>query len=279
MKRTRLVAFIAIVCLAILAVLVTVWPSIDHQIQNKKQLEARYQTAMSALKEEDYIRAYEELAELRNYKDSKQQAIDIRERYYAEKLDGISLGETVYLGRLEGMPLTWTVAALRDGYAILVCDAAVANKQYHNSGGSYRLEVDAGHYNEWSKCDLRNWLNEDFMSSFSDSERVVMQKATVPSGGMFKIEQVVCDYVYILSEQELKAAAQAGWDRNGKLRSASFWLRGSAGTNGIDAMGHNVERRYGWSNLTELHGVIPVVWVWANTVNVPETSVFDVGEY
>lgn len=265
---------ILVICVLTILVLVML-PAWKTQYAQNARLAEEYRTAMAALEKGDYIQAYEGFMQIK-YKDSQQQARSIRKLYLAEMLDGISLGEKIYFGKYNGFPLTWTVVAVRDGYAVLACDTAVAKKQYNEDFGSERPDSRGWHYNEWPACSLRTWLNEEFIGAFSEDELSVMKKATVPNAGLFKVEAVTADFVYILSSREMEAAVEAGWDKEGKLRAGSFWLRGSAAGNGNDAQGYNIEIVAGYSNIVNSHDIIPVIWVQAAPVDVPENSVFDV---
>ena len=112
----------------------------------------------------------------------------------------------------------------------------------------------------WGSCDLRAWLNGDFLEhAFNDSERSVILPATVQTPG----EYDTCDQVFCLSADEIKKYREGlGWynrckpteraERKGvewfeddysahdpavilddRSKSASWWLRG-AGVRGED---------------------------------------------
>lgn len=268
MKRSVLFVYFALVCVVLLVIMAAVWPAVQNQIRYKKQLEASYRTAVSALEEADYVQAYEILAELGSYKDSQEKQVSIREDYLDARLSGLSGGETVYLGHFGGEVLSWTVTAVGDGYAVLVCNRSLDKMPYNDRPGSYATVGDSAYFNEWYKCTLRRWLNKEFLGAFTQEEMALLKRATVSGSGVYKVEKSVEDFVYILSKEEMEEAVRSGWDADNTLREGVFWLRGSAGTNGKLAQCHNAIEPDGMAYIEYSRGVIPVIWVSTNTASV-----------
>ena len=109
---------------------------------------------------------------------------------------------------------------------------------------------------------MRTWLNTDFLNAaFNNNEVAALTKATVVSAGVHKDEGTVKDYVYIMSHSEMSNAGETDWDADWSIRDQALWLRGSSGTNGYYAEGHNTGVNYGLNSLTMEFGVVPVIWL------------------
>lgn len=235
----------------------------------------KYNEAMDAIAAKNYVQAYEELIKLSDYEDSEAQADAIAEYYYAECFSEVSLGDVVYFGKYKGTALQWTVVAIREGYAILACNSAVAELEYNDaSKGIPDASEDKQKYpNLWVNSSLRTWLNDEFFNAaFGEKEKSVMKEARVPSGGEHVIETTVFDHVYLLSAAELEETRKANWNAE-ELSAKGFWLRGSSGTNGRYAQAScSAEVIH---HVSSPHGVVPVIWVQADANEVLEESVFD----
>ena len=98
-----------------------------------------------------------------------------------------SKGDTVTFGRYEGQPLEWTILDENDGHVLLFNKYVIAYGSYHNS--------DDSHYS-WENCDLREWLNNTFISkAFTESERAMIDYAYSEDG---------CeDEVFLLSKGDI----------------------------------------------------------------------------
>lgn len=172
------------------------------------------------------------------------------------------VNDTVYLGKYNGKVLEWTVVSVDSNHAVLVCNSIVANKKYNGTRGGIDPSEESYHYNEWPKCSLRTWLNTDFLNAaFNDNEMTALTQATVVSAGEYKNEGTVTDYVYIMSGSEMKNAGATTWDADRSIRGQALWLRGSSGTNGAYAEGHNTGDAYGLELITMRFGVVPVIWL------------------
>lgn len=269
-KKKMLITVVCLLCAALIFALIC---------SNIIIPEIGYKRAMDAVAAENYIQAYEGLLSLNGYKDSSEKADDIFEDYFAQSLSDVSAGDMLYLGEYNGAPLSWTVVSIRKDYAILACNSIVATQPYNNEQGDINSALDSYYYNEWPVCSLRKWMNNDFLNAaFNDTEQALLKKASVPSAGVVKDEGTVSDYVYILSRDEMEAAVKAGWDSSYEVRENALWLRGSSGTNGYFAEGHNTGVEHDLNKLTSSYGIVPVIWLPAETKNVPEKSVFDVVE-
>lgn len=237
--------------------------------------EINYKSAIKAMNTGNYIQAYEELITNTGHKNSAEMADTIFQKYCTQRLAKISTGDVIYLGKYNSEALTWTVASIRNGYAILVCNTIVAENPYNNQSGGMDPSSPSYHYNVWQRCSLREWLNNTFVNqAFNNQERSILKQATVPSAGECKNEGKVSDYVYILSRAEMDEAINAGWDADHAIRDYALWLRGSAGTNGTSAQGYNTGVSYG-NSITYCHGIVPVIWISANTSHVVAYSAFD----
>lgn len=156
-------------------------------------------------------------------------------------VDSISVGDYYKFGSYKQNssskdPIEWRVLA-KDGSRILVISRYILDVQaYHSEKGSIT----------WQECDLRRWLNVDFLiDAFSDEERKMIPKVTVkadsnpnsPSADPGNDSQ---DYVFLLSIKEVNRYLKSDTARKCKTTKYSksaytnfgytrWWLRTPGG--------------------------------------------------
>ena len=93
--------------------------------------------------------------------------------------------DRIELGRLRGEPLRWTPLAAEAGRTLLLCEALLPPRPFHES----RVPV------SWRRRTLRAWLNGDFPAeAFTAAEKARL----IPRAG---------DPVFCLSEEEVRRYA------------------------------------------------------------------------
>jgi len=195
------------------------------------------------------------------------------------------IGEIVKLGTYNGKPIEWNIVYKEEGLCLLVAKDAVVEKPYNNEGGSTSPSSDLYSANEWSKCSLRKWLNEDFYNNaFSDEAKNYIVKcnltndvseAYTKSGG-----ENTEDKVFILSFSECDKFLYSYSNDLLDIGGKEYWLRTPSGTNGLST---KVCDGYLWAKkeLSEKVdvsvGVRPALWVSdkgikKTSLNVPAAS-------
>ena len=198
-----------------------------------------YNTALEQLDRGNVIGAYETLVALDGFKDSEEIAESIYVEYRIEQMKGASVGEYVYFGSYEqdnnkdngAEAIYWRVLAIEGDRVLLISDCALDSKRYHETDEPVT----------WETCDLRQWLNTEFLhSAFSKEEKAFIPTVTVTPDPnpdtRYETEQgnETLDQVFLLSMAEAerylndqtacrntKYASTQGWQDG----SCSWWLR------------------------------------------------------
>lgn len=160
--------FAALICVAALAVVL--WQYVLGPGQD-------YEKALSLYNSGNVIRAYDALVALDGYKDSTELAASIYDEYKAEKMKTAKVGSEILLGHYEQdndsangpEDIRWQVLDIQDGKALVISKQALDAHRYQT-----KLEDIT-----WETCDLRQWLNGEFLNSaFSDKEKAMLQTTT-----------------------------------------------------------------------------------------------------
>ena len=163
--------FAALICVAALAVVL--WQYVLGPGQD-------YEKALSLYNSGNVIRAYDALVALDGYKDSAELASAIYEDYKAEKMKTAKVGSEILLGHYEQdndsangpEDIRWQVLDIQEGKALVISKQALDAHRYQT-----KLEDIT-----WETCDLRQWLNGEFLNSaFSDKEKAMLQTTTAPA--------------------------------------------------------------------------------------------------
>lgn len=109
-----------------------------------------------------------------------------------------AVGCTLTMGQWEGEPITWRVIAERGKQRLLLAERVVLKHPYMNK------QVDA----TWGTCDLRRWLNNDFLKTAFDAEEragILFSKLENPMSPKYTTEggANTTDRVFILRNEEL----------------------------------------------------------------------------
>ena len=165
----------------------------------------KLQADFAALKEE-----HEKLKQLVSAKMTEQPAATV----FSPKQSPSQIGKIVYFGNYE-----WFIIAQNQNKMTLLSKNVLYQKQYNLK----RRDI------MWVNCDLRLWLNTEFLNQFSTSDRAVMLKTICDNKNNrhygTKGGKETEDYVYLLSLEE--AERLAGYPFGSDLLSArtEWWLR------------------------------------------------------
>lgn len=185
--------------------------------------EEKYQQAMKAIEEEDYIKAYILLKEIKNYKDSaeqleiavqKQEEFMEAERY--KRLLTADIGETLYFGKYEqdnnldnGKELIeWRVLDKKKDKILLISQYCLDIKPYHTEKKAVN----------WKNSSIRKWLNDTFLKeAFSEEQqsKILSVKVKNPRNRELgtKSGKGTKDRIFLLSEEEAEHYFKSDRDR------------------------------------------------------------------
>lgn len=133
---------------------------------------SQYNDAIAQLDSGNIVEAYEAFAALDGYKDSADKASSIYDRYKVEKLKAAKVGDYLFFGAYEQdndtsngkESIEWIVLDVQDGKALVISKYILDYKPYNTS----KTDV------TWETCTLREWLNNDFLSSAFSADEIAM---------------------------------------------------------------------------------------------------------
>lgn len=236
---------------------------------------AKYTHAVAAMEAGNIVDAYEAFTALGEYKDSPDKASAILPQYVVEKIGEAKVGDYVSFGRYEQdndasngkETIEWLVLDVQGDRVLLTSKYALECRSYHTVFGNIT----------WRNCNLREWLNHDFLNTaFTDEEQAVIPTVTVAadknpnyhtnpgSATQDKVFLLSIDEsnLYFQSDDERRCEATAYALRNGS-ELPCLWLRTPGnncsyaayiGTTGIVGS-------YGGRVTKNGYAVRPVIWV------------------
>ena len=125
------------------------------------------------------------------------------------------------------VPLSWKLLRMERDRALIITEVPIQQRSYHNS-----LEAIT-----WEHCDLRKWLNGEFLKdSFTDTERGMIARVCNqnPDNERYGAEggNPTWDHIFALSMDEAKLYFRSDEDRRALgwwwLRSPGFYSMGAA---------------------------------------------------
>lgn len=205
----------------------------------------KYSNALKAVEEKNFEEAYVTFKSLYTFKDSQEQAKELVKAYPQVA----QIGDIVYFGNYEqdNRPangkeeIEWRVLEKdADGNMLVVSRYALDCRRYHNSVAQVT----------WEKCDLRQWLNNDFYSTaFTKEQKKKIKTTTIEnrdnadyytSGG-----HDTKDKIFLLSIDEATTylpstvdrvclathyAESQGTQLEGVTKTCRWWLRSPGST-------------------------------------------------
>ena len=138
----------------------------------------KYNNAVDLMDKEEYLKAYEILITLDDYKDSEEKANSIYKEYKSEKLKAAKVGDYVFFGSYEqdNTPLNgkedieWLILDIVENQVLVISKYVLDCNQYNSSYTDVT----------WETCSLREWLNNDFMNTaFTADEKTMIPTVTV----------------------------------------------------------------------------------------------------
>lgn len=163
-KPLSWVIYVAIVAVGFLA-----GTLISKEIRRSNQ----YKQGIDQINQGNYIQAYESLAEIVDYKDSRERLDAIYEDYESALIQKAKVGDTICLGKYEqdgnadngAEAIEWTILAIEDHQALIISNYVLDYREYVESG--------RGTVVSWEDSLLRQWLNEYFYHrAFSSTEEL-----------------------------------------------------------------------------------------------------------
>ena len=178
--------------------------------------ESNYQKALSLIKENEILKAYDLLEELsaKNYKDSKFLIVKYNASYenalFKHNLKTADIGSVVTFGSYEQddnlengkEPVKWIIIDRNEKSTMLISKDIIEYQPY--------LDVDYDSYiqSTWETCTLRKWLNSTFYNSLFNTEekKSIVNTTVIPDPKEFSTSAdpggETIDKIYLLSGNE-----------------------------------------------------------------------------
>lgn len=215
----------------------------------EEQYEKAVSTYTYTVKEEEFLLLRDMFQELGDYK-SAPKYLQKCENYLAH-----SLGAKVTFGTYNGKDIVWKVLC-KDGYrCLLLTEEPVDYRQYHKE----RINI------TWSTCDLRRWLNKQFLDeAFTLQERMSIMLMLHRNDTDPRWDQEngpdTKDKVFIFNKQELDEYLP---HMGGRAIGQWWWLRGHGCSNLNQQAVYKDGTVYenGVSTNSSDPGVRPAMWI------------------
>ena len=235
-------------------------------------LEKKYNDAVALMESGKLDEAYSILQKLGDYKNAAEMVGNIQLTKTKEQLKNAKVGDCVKFGAYEEKDVEWLVLEVKDEKLLVISKYALAAQEYHHDGVNPIT---------WEKCDLREWLNNDFINkSFNANEKAMIPAVTVPADKNpehnTRPGNATQDKVFLLSIAEVEKYFDSDGARQCEANTwgirtnddniAVWWLR-SPGCSGNFAtiVGVTGELdKYGFFVDLEDIGVRPAMWIDLN---------------
>lgn len=194
-------------------------------------LDNQYATAETFFDEGHYAEAMSLYKELGDYKDSKLRIEQIHNR--------LSEGDIIYFGTFNGEPIAWKMLKVEENKMLLITEKPIAQKPFDDQIKNVT----------WETCALRQWLNNEFMTSFSADQQ--KQILTTNTGD-------TTDQVFLLDVDEMNDLVQN--EHITFKNPEEFWTR-TATENGIMYTAPSGWVQAEGEQIMRDKGVRPAIWI------------------
>ena len=141
---------------------IAVFEELDNYRDSKEKIEEvkekmradLYDAAVTYFENQNYVEALNLFTELKDYKDSAQKTEDIKNKL--ERNDGV-----FYFGTFRGEPIAWQIVDVTDSLYTLTTADILVDMAYNDELSNV----------DWNESTLREWLNGEFLDSFTDSQK------------------------------------------------------------------------------------------------------------
>ena len=198
----------------------------DYKESYEQITECKYSIAKLYLESGKYTDAYNAFKELEGYKDVNSLLNGNEYLVYEAKKEVYAVGNDVEFG-----DYTWTVLAQDNDKALLITKTCISEEPYNYVNNSHTFKSIT-----WEKCELRNWLNNEFYSEFTKQEqsKIITTKVINDNNPQLGTDggRDTTDKIFILSVDEAKKYFSTNDSRKPEHNSnplisipSEWWLR------------------------------------------------------
>ena len=194
-----------------------------------KLYEEKYLQAENCYKTQNFVEAMRLYSELGDYKDSKDRIEQIYNKF--------AQGGEIYFGVYKGNPVAWKILKTEESRMLLITQNPIETLAFNDELKNITYETST----------IRNWLNDGFLSEFSDDQK----------SRILKSDEGMNDDIFLLTEdqyneysQNLNLATHNDWWLRTKTNAGMMYVYGESGE--VNTYGESVVRNM---------GVRPCVWI------------------
>ena len=136
-----------------------------------------YDAATEYYNTQNYVEALKLYTELKDYKDSIQKVEDIKSKL--EEKDKV-----FYFGTFRGNPIAWQIVDVTDTFYTLTTTDIIVEMAYNDELSNV----------DWNDSTLREWLNGEFLDSFTDAQKESMRTVDIDGSDAM---------VYLMNENDI----------------------------------------------------------------------------
>lgn len=222
---------------------IKLYAKLDTYKDSESRLEeCKYYYGLKLKESKDYPQARQAFAQAHSYHDSEAQEAAVEKII----LSNYKVGEKVVIGRQ-----SWTILDKKNDAALLIMNRPLDNITFHNM-----LENVT-----WENSSLRQWLNSDFMDTFSKDEKhnILLSDVNMDDNAMYQVDggNDTEDYIFLLSVDEAEK-----YDEYLPSCRVNNWLRspGSDPKTASFLSEENVVMEYGYLVNAEGFSARPAMW-------------------
>lgn len=245
-KNVIISILVCVVIVAVIAAIIVIPPAVKRNT---------YAAAVEAYDTGDYTEAIAMLEELEDYENSEDYLIKA-------KLATIKVGDVITFGTIEqdnnfengNDPIEWTVLDVQDNRVLILSNYLLFGTDMSNDDEAP----------DWADCRVRIWLNNSFISNFSETESSYIVDTT----NINNMGDNTVDKLFILSADELDKYLPEGDARIGKVTESaktvlgnahSWWLRSKDRDGDFHIVNRSGEVKS--SYFFEDEGIRPAMWI------------------
>lgn len=196
----------------------------------EKITEEKYEYAEKLYENQQFVEAVDVYKKLGDYNDSKDK---IEHIYNMLTKDG-----EVYFGEYKGNPIPWKILETHKDKMLLMTDYPIESLAFHDELKNIT----------WETSYIREWLNSDFISDFSDKQKSRIIKNT---------ENKLNDKIFILTQEEYNKYVE----NISFITDSDWWLRDKTSSGMMYVYGDSGEVNTTGESVIRAMGVRPCVWV------------------
>lgn len=194
-----------------------------------KIIDKKYQSAENCYKKQQYVEAAKLYNELGDYKDSKDKIEQIYNKF--------ALGGEIYFGVYKKEPIAWKILKTEKSRMLLITQTPIETLAFNDELKNITYETSS----------VRNWLNNDFLTEFSEEQK----------SRILKTDDGLNDDIFILSEEDYK-------EYSGSISFntiSNWWLKTKTDAGMMFVYGENGEVNTTGESVVRAMGVRPCVWI------------------